>query len=375
MPKSEFEARLITDFSKITPFLPCPRFYLPIVFKLLQALDFENKYLCKLDLKDAFFHINIHPDSQYVTTFRFLGKYYKYTCLPFGLSVAPFYMQMFANCISQRFRTLGMTAWGHIDDFVISHKDPDQLRHTMKDVLRDLVLCGVRVNWKKTVAEPTRKLQVLGAIFDTVRNEATLSEDRKALILHLFEILHKADVLRLVTWQRILGHLAYVWPFIGAPWFLLKPLYAAEDDGRVPHDAVRRAHLAWMENLKSISLRLVWDQPTVVYVDATPFQLGLVCNNDYIAVPLHGTLPIYVSELLAIIYSMFYALLHGIDQLHVYSDNIGAIGTSRRLRGYFTPPLYMDILYRLKSIFCRFTISYVNTLANPADYPSRTDLL
>lgn len=81
VPKSIDESRLIVDFSRLTPHLPCPRFYLPSVFQLLGFLDFESKFLCKLDLKDAFFHINIHPESQYVTTFKFDNKYYKYTCL------------------------------------------------------------------------------------------------------------------------------------------------------------------------------------------------------------------------------------------------------------------------------------------------------
>lgn len=115
--------------------------------------------MCKLDLKNAFFHINIHPDSQYVTTFRFWGEYFKYTCLPFGLSVSPFYMQMFSNCIAQRFRDLGAVTWGHIYDYVIAHDDRDILCEIMRMVLLELVHCGVLVNWNKTVAESTRKLQ------------------------------------------------------------------------------------------------------------------------------------------------------------------------------------------------------------------------
>lgn len=165
---------MIVDFSKHTPHLPCPRFYLPSVFQLFGFLDFESKFLCKLDLKDAFFLINIHPDSQYVTTFKFEGKYFKYTCLPFGLSVSPFYMQMFSNCIASRFRELGLLTWGHIDDFVIAHDDYDFLKGVMKTVVRDLVDSGILINWK-TKMEPTKSLQVLGALFDTVKNEATLS--------------------------------------------------------------------------------------------------------------------------------------------------------------------------------------------------------
>lgn len=115
-------------------------------------------------LKGRLFHLNLHTDSQYVTTFRFNGHYYKYTCLPFGLSVAPFHMQMFANCISARFRELGALAWGHIDDFVIAHADQDTLRRIMRTVVLDLDRTGVLINWKKTGMEPHRSLQVLGTL-------------------------------------------------------------------------------------------------------------------------------------------------------------------------------------------------------------------
>lgn len=157
-------------------------------------------------------------------------------------------MQMFANCIAQRFRALGVTPWGHVVYFILAHLDKDLQRSVMKLVLLDLVRCGVLVNWRKTTAEPTRRLQVLA------RNDATLSRDRTLLIKRIFNILDNATTLRLVKWQRLLGHLAYVWLFIGSPCFLLKPLYEAEEDQLVPHEAVRQA---WFRNLKTIALRII----------------------------------------------------------------------------------------------------------------------
>lgn len=98
-----------------------------------------------MDLKDAFFYIQIHDDSQYLTTFHFDGQYYKYNCLPFGLSVSPFQMQMFSNAIAQRFRALGAMAWGHIDDFVIAHLSESDLKQIMRQVLQDFIHCGVLI--------------------------------------------------------------------------------------------------------------------------------------------------------------------------------------------------------------------------------------
>lgn len=202
IPKSDHEARLILDYSKITDFLDCPTFYLPSVFQLLSFLNLENKLMCKLDLKDAFFHINIHKESQYITTFSFAGKYYKFTCLPFSLSISPFFMQMFANSIAQCFRDLGANAWGHIDDFLIAHCDASVLSRIMHSVLADLVDCQVLINCKKSIVEPTRRLPALGTIFNTISNQVTISEERKLLINRIFVLMSKCTYLKVITWQR-----------------------------------------------------------------------------------------------------------------------------------------------------------------------------
>lgn len=165
--------------------------------------------------------------SPYVATIKHNGSYFQFTKLPFGLSVSPYHMQMFTNIIVQRFRDEGLTVWGHIDNFILGHLDQDFLSRILHSVLTDLCRAPVLVNWKKSILDPRRKLAVLGAIFDTISNTATLSQERKDLILRIFAILSDATHLRKVTLQRFVGHLAYVWPFIKSPWFLLHPLYLA----------------------------------------------------------------------------------------------------------------------------------------------------
>jgi hypothetical protein len=42
-----------------------------------------------MDLKDAYFHIPIHPDYQKYLRFQFEGQIYQFQALPFGLASAP----------------------------------------------------------------------------------------------------------------------------------------------------------------------------------------------------------------------------------------------------------------------------------------------
>ena len=61
---------------------------------LLQPKD----WMAKLDLKDAYLQVPIHQSHQHLLTFLWEEKYYRFTCLPFGLSSAP---RVFTKLINQ----------------------------------------------------------------------------------------------------------------------------------------------------------------------------------------------------------------------------------------------------------------------------------
>lgn len=149
-------------------------------------------------------------------------------------------MQMFTNCIASRFVACKCQAWGHIDDIVIGHTDPIVLGNIVSDIMSDLKECNINVNMKKSVLEPTRALHALGALWDTISNEVTLTETMKLLILTIFYLLLSTENISRRMLQRCVGHLAYVWPFIGAPWFALHHIYESIESGDLAYDAILR---------------------------------------------------------------------------------------------------------------------------------------
>ena len=54
-----------------------------------QGLTQKERWMTKLDLKDAFFMIPIHSSSGPALCFPVQNHFYQFTCLPFGLSCAP----------------------------------------------------------------------------------------------------------------------------------------------------------------------------------------------------------------------------------------------------------------------------------------------
>ena len=49
----------------------------------------KGDYMCKADLKDAYFSVSLHKDSRKLVWFLWSGNLYEFLCLCFGLGPAP----------------------------------------------------------------------------------------------------------------------------------------------------------------------------------------------------------------------------------------------------------------------------------------------
>ena len=167
LPKKNGEARLVIDYSALTPVLRPPRYYLPSVYQVIQrqVFPFHAPYFVKIDLKNAFFNLPLHPKSRYLTTFHYGADYFRFTKMPFGLSLAPFVQQMMGNPIAAMFRKFGLYSWIHVDDLIAAHEDRYYLFVVCAYVTDLLRKSGVRVNREKSVLIPRTSLEFLGAIW------------------------------------------------------------------------------------------------------------------------------------------------------------------------------------------------------------------
>ncbi|KAG1582818.1 hypothetical protein G6F47_006478 [Rhizopus delemar] len=86
--QEQTKRRPILDRQKLNRFLQVEHFQMEGVPTLREIIE-ENDYICKIDLKDAYVVIPIHPDSQDYLSFENQGTVYRYKSLAFGLSVAP----------------------------------------------------------------------------------------------------------------------------------------------------------------------------------------------------------------------------------------------------------------------------------------------
>ena len=82
---------------------------------LLQAQD----WMIKMNLKDAYLQIPIHPDHQHLLTFQWEEKTYMFQYLPFSLSAAP---RVFTKLLKPVVRFLRQNGF-HLDNMLMLHQD------------------------------------------------------------------------------------------------------------------------------------------------------------------------------------------------------------------------------------------------------------
>jgi hypothetical protein len=90
--------------------------------------------ILKRDIKDAFRNIPIAPHIQWLLGFEWKGIFYKETCLPFGLSTAPFIFNLFAEAFHWILQS--WLQWNllqhYLDDFITVI--PASARHKIPDI-------------------------------------------------------------------------------------------------------------------------------------------------------------------------------------------------------------------------------------------------
>ncbi len=193
-----------------------------LTMKTIMSQVQGGDWFVTIDLKNAYFHIQVVRRHRRFLRFAFGGKAYQYKVLPFGLALTP---RTFTKCMDAALAPLrlqGIRVLNYLDDWLIlAHSRELVSRH------RDIVLChihslGLRMNAKKSVVLPSQRTVFLGVRLDSVQMQAHLAPARIpdfTACLARFKLGHYVSV---GTCRRLLGLMAAASPVL--------PLV----DGRVP---------------------------------------------------------------------------------------------------------------------------------------------
>ncbi|KAI5631181.1 reverse transcriptase (RNA-dependent DNA polymerase) domain-containing protein [Phthorimaea operculella] len=166
VPKSDGTNRPIFDLRNLNDYLKPKKFYLPSHFTVPEFLQ-KQDFMIKLDLSQAYFHVPVKETHQRYLSLYFQDQLYCMTCLPFGLSTAPIAFARISNWIATQLRKKNIRVIVYLDDFLLVNQSAQRLEEDLSFTVQFLINLGWKVNFQKSVLEPTQNLEFLGIGWNT----------------------------------------------------------------------------------------------------------------------------------------------------------------------------------------------------------------
>jgi len=223
VPKASGEWRPIIDLSALNTYIRCPSFKMETSGSVLRALK-RGQWLTSLDLKDAYFHIPIHPSFRHYLRFCHEGVVWQFKALPFGLNTAPLVFTKVTAAVLAYAHVHGISLHVYRDDWLLNPGSEELSKSQTLFVVNLCKRLGWVINEKKSDMIPSQVATYLGMSIDTrigLAYPAVHRIDRWLAIAKDF-IARQAQPAQL--WRRVLGHLASLEKLVPYGRFRIRPI-------------------------------------------------------------------------------------------------------------------------------------------------------
>lgn len=272
--KKDGSYRFCVDYRKVNKVTERDAYPLPLVTHTLDKLR-DARYLSTLDIKSAYWQIEVDDASKPITAFVVPGRgLFQFKRLPFGLHNAPATWQRFID------RVLGVDlepyVFVYLDDIIIVTQDFDQHLRVLKEVFRRLKDSGLTVSRDKCCF-CRDELKYLGFVID--RKGLHVDPDKVQAILEIPTPRNVSEV------RRILGMASWYRRFVPNFSTVVAPIcrLLSKNVRFVWSDECEGAFRTIKEFLASAPVMSCpdFDRPFCIQTDASDYGLGAVLTQGY----------------------------------------------------------------------------------------------
>ena len=206
-------------------------------------------------MRDAYFHIPVHPQSRRYLRFTFNGQVYQFRAMCFGLSTAPQVFTRVVAPISGIMHLAGFRILLYLDDWLILAKSREEMERAITFILKLVEELGILVNLSKSVLVPRQSITYLGMDIDSLSFWVSPNQKRWARAWSMFKECSALELMPLRSWQRMLGHMADLERFVPGARLRMRPFQffirralcggSHQLDVMIPFPSELRAGLAW----------------------------------------------------------------------------------------------------------------------------------
>ncbi len=251
VPKSDGDFRLILNLKKLNEQSEKIHFKMDTLSSIL-TLIYPGVYMCKIDIKDAYYSIPIKEEDQKLLKFIFDEILYQFCVLPNGYTKGPRKFTKLLKPVLATLRKMGITLAAYLDDIIMIARSFLKCYQAMLVLTRFLQNLGFVIHPKKSVLFPTTCLEFLGFIINSLNMTVALTYDKKQKIYdRCCNVLKSIDSLTIRDVAILLGKFSS--SFIGV------------NEGKL--------HFRYLEKCKSLSLakpsiRGNFDKPITLSMEA-----------------------------------------------------------------------------------------------------------
>lgn len=177
VPKPDGSRRPIINLRKLNEYLESYHFKMENI-RIAGELVSKGSFMAVIDCQDAYHSISIEKSFQKYLKFRWRGTLYKYTVVPFGLSVAPRLYTKLNKPIVAYLRSNGVLVVSYLDDMLVLGRAYDECMSSLRKVMSLLETLGFKINVEKSQLIPSQVVRYLGFIINSSTMTLSLPEEK-----------------------------------------------------------------------------------------------------------------------------------------------------------------------------------------------------
>lgn len=353
--KSDGKKRFILNLKNLNKFLSTEHFKIEDKSTAIKLIT-PGCFMGSVDLKEAYFIVPIAKSHRKYLRFRFDNKLYQFTCLPFGLSTAPFVFTKIMKPVMAFLRAnkyyLSVV---YLDDFLLLGKTYEECKNNIRETTAVLQNLGFVINYDKSQFIPKQRCKFLGFYLNSTDMVIELPQDKQHKIQKLVQKFQNLKSCKIRLFAHLLGVLTSACPATTYGWVYTKKLERAKYLAlKISNDNYNRV----MQLPDDINTDLLWWNLNVIdakkkispkefkleiFSDASKSGWGVVCKDQ----KAHGhwnaleqSFHINQLELLAAFFGLkcFAKTVRDCDVL-LRIDNTTAIAYINRMGGIRYPTL------------------------------------
>lgn len=221
VPKPDGSYRLILNLKGLNKFITTEHFKLEDG-KTVQKLITSECFMATIDLKDAYHLIRVKDSDRKFLRFFFEGELYEYTCLPFGLSTAPYTFTKLLKPVMTKLREENYLSVIYLDDLLVFGTSYAKCLKNVENTCSLLESLGFILNKNKSNLIPSTRCKYLGFIYDSKKMTLELPDEKKENLKKLIEKFEKKQTCIIREFSGFIGTLGSCCPTLKYGWSHMK---------------------------------------------------------------------------------------------------------------------------------------------------------